>query len=86
MNESAVLVLGAIAFGIVRFVLPAHPVSFSGSYQAFAHVFVGFLIGGWWALRDEWNAWDSRAKFYLGLAAVLCFVEVVAAIATRVIQ
>ena len=36
----------AVVLGIVRPFLSPHPVSFQGSYEAIAHMFVGGVIGG----------------------------------------
>jgi hypothetical protein len=46
-DEMAILVVLAVALAVGRiFIVPTPNVSWSHSYQAFAHVFVGFLIGG----------------------------------------
>lgn len=41
---SAIIVLGSILIGVGRFYIPGHDLSLAGTYEAFAHIFVGFLI------------------------------------------
>lgn len=59
----------ALVFAVVRFFMPTHPLSPSGSYEAFAHLFVGGLFGAWLA---------SRQTYYLLLGLALSAVELVA--------
>jgi len=42
----------AIIIAIIRFFIPPTRLSLSGSYQAIAHIFVGFLIGKYVVLPD----------------------------------
>lgn len=65
------LVLVAVAFGVGRFSIsiPPHPLSLPGTYEAFAHLFIGGLIGAWLA---------SKNRFYLFLFLILTIVELVA--------
>ena len=44
----------AIVLGIIRPFLSPHPVSFQGSYEAIAHMFVGGVIGAWMMTRARW--------------------------------
>ena len=44
----------AIVLGIIRPFLSPHPVSFQGSYEAIAHMFVGGVIGAWMVTRARW--------------------------------
>ena len=44
----------AIVLGVVRPFLSPHPVSFQGSYEAIAHMFVGGVIGAWMMTRARW--------------------------------
>jgi len=69
------LLLLAILLCIVRFFVDTHPVSFSGSYQAVAHLFVGGLLGAWL---------QSQAPELYWLAGVISLVEVFAAANGRV--
>ena len=48
-----VLVIASLAFAVGRFLIETHPLSLSGTYRAFAHLFVGGLIGAWLASRDR---------------------------------
>jgi len=44
----------AIVLGVIRPFLSPHPVSFQGSYEAIAHMFVGGVIGAWMVTRARW--------------------------------
>ncbi len=44
----------AILVAVIRPFLPTHPLSPQGSYEAFAHVFVGGVLGAWFASRAKW--------------------------------
>ena len=70
----ALIVLAALAVGIVRPFLTAHPLSAEGIYEAFAHLFVGGLIGAWLV---------TRARLYLGLVTGLSIVELASALLKR---
>ena len=48
-----VLLAVASVFAGVRFTIPTRPLSLAGTYQAFAHLFVGGLIGAYTA-SGEW--------------------------------
>lgn len=37
--------LGSVVIAIGRFLVPGHGLSWSGTYEAFAHLWVGFLFG-----------------------------------------
>ena len=51
----------AIALGAIRPFLSPHPVSFQGSYEAVAHLFVGGVIGAWLVSRERWLLWIALA-------------------------
>lgn len=68
------IVLTALAVGIVRPFLSSHPLSLEGSYEAFAHLFVGGLIGAWLVKRE---------RLYLGLVVALSIVELASALLKR---
>ncbi len=71
------LVIAALLFAVGRFTLVSHtPLSASGTYAAFAHLFVGGLIGAGFASGQQ------RASFW-GVAGALTVVEVVAFFVTR---
>lgn len=38
------LVLASIVIGVARFFVPSHELSAAGSYEAVAHILVGFLL------------------------------------------
>lgn len=44
----------AIVLGVIRPFLSPHPVSFQGSYEAIAHLFVGGVVGAWLVARARW--------------------------------
>jgi hypothetical protein len=69
VKTAVFLGLFCLLFAVTRFLIPTHPLSTHGTYEAFAHLFVGGLIGAWMA---------SRRKVYLGLAVVMAVVELVA--------
>jgi hypothetical protein len=64
-----VLLVVAVTFGVFRFTMPSHPLSLPGTYEAFAHLFLGGLIGAWLISKD---------RFYLLLILALSVVETVA--------
>ncbi len=64
-----ILILIAIAFAAFRFSMPSHSLSLSGTYEAFAHLFIGGLFGAWLVSKD---------KFYLLLLLGLTIIEVIA--------
>lgn len=68
------IVLTALAVGIVRPFLSSHWLSAEGSYEAFAHLFVGGLIGVWLVKRES---------LYLGLVVTLSIVELTSALLKR---
>ena len=68
-NKLVLLVLICIMFSVARFFIPTHPLSPHGSYEAFAHLFVGGLIGAWLATKE---------KLYLILTVLLSAVELTA--------
>lgn len=53
-----IMVSVAICFGIFRFILPVpKPPSWSGTYEAFAHLFVGGLLGAWLLTYKRFFLW-----------------------------
>lgn len=64
-----VLWLVALTLATGRFLMPTHALSVAGAYEAAAHLFVGGLIGAWFA---------SRRRRYLLLAVGLSAVELFA--------
>ena len=68
------ILLIAFGVGIARPFLTRHPLSLAGSYEAFAHLFIGGLIGAWLI---------SRERLYLGLVIALSVVELVSALLLR---
>jgi len=41
----APMVITAIAVGLGRFTVPGHGLSWPGTYEAFAHIWLGWMIG-----------------------------------------
>lgn len=64
-----VLLMIALVFGVLRFSIPSHQLSLPGTYEAFAHLFLGGLIGAWLV---------SKEKVYLLVVLALTAVELVA--------
>ncbi len=60
---------------MIRFIIPSHSLSLEGTYQAFAHLFVGGLVGAWLTTKKE---------FYLILFTALIFIEIVAFFVARI--
>lgn len=54
-----------------RFFVPGHNLSLAGSYEAFAHLFVGGLIGAWIVSRKAWMLWIVGIMSVVELAAFL---------------
>lgn len=65
----AALWLVALAMAVLRFFIPTRDLSPSGSYEAFAHLFVGGLLGAWLATK--------KCK-YLKVAVFLTVIELIA--------
>ena len=72
--KRGLIALAALAVGIIRPFLTGHPLSAEGSYEAFAHLFVGGLIGAWLVTRE---------RLYLGLVIGLSIVELASALFKR---
>lgn len=62
----------AIVLAAIRPFLAPHSVSLQGSYEAFAHLFVGGVFGAWLVTKSRWP---------LVIAIGLTLVEVVSAVA-----
>lgn len=63
------LVIAALVIALIRFMIPTHPLTLVGSYEAVAHLFVGGLIGAWLV---------SRRHLFLVVVVLLSVVELVA--------
>lgn len=76
MNSSTIAVLAvAVILGAARPLLIGHePGHLMNGFTAFAHLYVGGLVGAWLA---------ARRSLYLWLAGVLSVVEVVSAAITH---
>jgi hypothetical protein len=56
-NISICLIAISIVVAIGRFTVPGHGLSYPGTYEAFAHIFVGFLFAVAWLRKDlRWLA------------------------------
>jgi hypothetical protein len=87
MGRSIIIVL-ALAVGCIRPFIPTEPLSWSGSYQAVAHLLVGGLIGAAIALfsvGNEFSVARQKACFCLNVAVVLSIVELVCFLAKKVL-
>ncbi len=73
-TKAYVLILLVLGFSAARFFMPSHPVSPHGTYEAFAHLLVGGLIGAWLV---------TMQKLYGFLALVFSLVEVAAFFALK---
>jgi hypothetical protein len=74
MMKTSVLAAVSLSFATGRFFVPTHELSKAGTYEAFAHLFVGGLVGAWLATRE---------MCYLWLALALSAVELTAFLMTR---
>ncbi len=74
MNGFLAVVLISAAVGATRFFIPSHPLSWAGSYEALAHLWVGGLIGA---------ALATKEKTYWVPVVVLSAVELLAAFLGR---
>jgi hypothetical protein len=57
--------LGCLLCAVGRFLIPGHALSLPGTYEAFAHLWVGGLLGAWCCSRN----WRLLAA--VGLLSVL---------------
>lgn len=81
----AVCVSIALLLCLMRFSFAAHPLSVIGTYQAFAHLFVGILIGMWYVGRRFMFTDEFCDYTWAGvLAIVISLVELIAAIMGRI--
>jgi hypothetical protein len=67
------IIIAVVLTAIARPFMPMHAVSWQGSYEATAHIFVGGLLGAWLANRERWLLISA-----VGVSAV----EVVSAISS----
>jgi len=66
----AVLV-AAILITVLRSTVPGHGLSYAGSYEAVAHLFVGGLLGAWLVNRDHNLLWIVGAMSLIETVAFL---------------
>ena len=84
----AIVIAVAVLFAAARPFMPTAAISWPGAYQAFAHLFVGGLLGAWclaygfWLIYRE-PAARTDARFYLRVALALSILEVICAVAKR---
>ena len=55
-----------IVIAMLRLFVPSHHLSLPGTYEALAHIFVGWCLAGWWMQKD---------KFYLVYLAIPTAIE-----------
>ena len=70
MNRMVTLFIIALIMSVIRFQIPLHSFSPSGTYQALAHVFVGGLIGAWLVGRNKWYGLMALGLIIVELSAV----------------
>jgi hypothetical protein len=60
------LLLVSVLIFAGRFFVPGHDVSWAGTYEAFAHIWVGVLLATiWWKFKRPEKGWEySRVAFY----------------------
>lgn len=68
-NKFWVVIAFALVIAILRFAIPSHELSWAGAYEAFAHLFVGGLIGAWLV---------SRKRLFLILVLAMSAIELIA--------
>lgn len=75
MNRYALLALLVISglFALGRFTLVSghRPLSVGGSYEALAHIFIGWVLGCWWISKDREYLWLALALSAVELTAFL---------------
>ncbi len=72
MKWSSIAVLTVTAlFSVGRFFIPSHGLSLTGTYEAFAHLFIGGLIGAWIGTRQTWLVWVIAGLSAVELLAFL---------------
>jgi hypothetical protein len=49
--------LFSLLTAVGRFIVPGHGLSWAGTYEAFAHLWVGGLLGVWWVRREPVYLW-----------------------------
>lgn len=52
MNRTVIFWLVAAAMAGGRFLVPGHALSWPGTYEAFAHLWIGTMCGAWWFDRE----------------------------------
>lgn len=67
MNNA--LLLTSIAVGLLRFTVPGHGFSWPGTYEAFAHIWVGVLL----VLSFQRAYWALPMLVILTLLETVCF-------------
>lgn len=57
MMNHWLLWLSCLLVAIGRFTVPGHGLSWPGTYEAFSHLAVGWMLGVWWVKRDGTYLW-----------------------------
>ncbi len=50
------IIVVSVLIGLLRFVVPSHELSWPGTYEAFAHIFVGILLTLCFNKNTRWVA------------------------------
>jgi hypothetical protein len=56
MSKNCCIIIGII-IGLARFLVHGSPLSWEATYEAFAHIFVGLLLGAGLFGRDRRTPW-----------------------------
>jgi hypothetical protein len=75
-GKGNIVVLWAVMLMVIRvFIMPQLKVSWTGTYEAIAHVFVGFLTAAWWYNRGmlQANKDAASAEPYVDLVSMQPF-------------
>ena len=70
----SVVTIVSAAFAVSRFFAPHRDLSFWGSWEAFAHLYIGFLIG---CCMFLWKSGRGRFWLFVALISVPSVVETV---------
>jgi hypothetical protein len=54
-----------------RFAVPGHGLSWPGTYEALAHIWVGAVLAAWWFDRRNWLAYAAALGATTALEVVM---------------
>lgn len=86
-NDVKAWIIIAAVLAIVRIVIaftsPPAGLSFAGTYEAIAHIFIGLLAGQAYMEAGDWRYKHRSPLTKWELFGMLCFVEVTAVLASK---